>query len=558
MKLSKDNQNTRKGANGVVLKKFEATLQQIFSLPSSSSISHHALDVLSPHYSVQPPRLTDLDMDELMKNAVDYWREIGLFKSNNKGECAATEDFNDDDSKLIPPWPFDKDTSLPSIGHVRDSQDPANTKAKTLKTKTGKDIGGVGDIMRRRRAWKKEIQLSNLIHCILSLFRHKCLIGREDENEEDKRSKFRIVDFAGGTGHLAVPLALLLPNCDIVCVDLKKWSLDLLHRRVDGSFHEEANQSFVNVPDESQALRVLPNLHTYYGSIQSYSESFDIGIALHACGEASDWVLRKCLEKNASFVVCSCCCGKIRRNAANPYTFQSTGGNKNEIEYPQSRAFACIDENNPLKVVTPDMFDEIAKAADYSELGDLRESCNACRRAAKSLVEWDRLLFVKECMSIEQQEDCLGGNVVLTRMLPWDASTKNDILIGWQNEKVNPYHDTVPKTSIPRDESSDCDFQTALNHLFETTDLSTYNESQECTSDWSLAEEEGINREIKAFLQSETTLFRFPTGMGSRRRKLIHSIAEKEGLFHWGEGKRDRDKIVIIAKRAEAESNDKS
>ena len=52
----------RKGANGVHLKKFEANLQQMFSLPSSSTLSPHALEILKPQYSVQPPRLPDADI----------------------------------------------------------------------------------------------------------------------------------------------------------------------------------------------------------------------------------------------------------------------------------------------------------------------------------------------------------------------------------------------------------------------------------------------------------------------------------------------------------------
>ncbi|KAL7522368.1 hypothetical protein ACHAWX_007505 [Stephanocyclus meneghinianus] len=332
---------------------------------------------------------------------------------------------------------------------------------------------------------------------------------------------------------------------------------------------------------------MLPNLSTNCGSIQSYPYSFDIGISLHACGEASDWVLRKCLQQNASFVICSCCCGKLRRDAGNPYVYHSTGGNDKEIRYPQSKMFASLgehdadnDDNEQVSEhqnngrLTPDMFDDIAKAADYSELGDLRKPRNACRRVAKSLVEWDRILFARECLQSKDRTDFKdrnGGCVVLTRMLPWEASTKNDIIIGWCNERVNPYRlrgNDVGDTfvDISQDKSCDGDFLVALHHLFGTTAHSlgdaqitdAHDHSRENAHDWSALEETEIKRQIESFMQRSTSqetgkeksrVFQFPRGMGSRQRKLIHYMAEKMGLDHWGEGKEDREKTVVVALR---------
>lgn len=468
----------RKGANGVLLKKFEATLQQMFSACSSSTSSPQALDALTPRYSVQPPRLSDTKIEQLVECARDFWREGGLISEQSDAECCAGE--NND--TMSPPWPFDKHTSLPSCGHVRQPQDTNNVqpKARTTKTKTGKDKGGQGDIMSNERAWRKELQLANLIHCVLALLPEEQLTPKYFD--EGTNPPIRIVDFAGGTGHLAVPLALLLPHCEVVCVDFKKWSLDLLHRRVDGCYHEATD---LNV---SKRMKAIPNLSTYYGSIQSWADSFDIGVSLHACGEASDWVLRKCLQQNTSFVICSCCCGKLSKDAKDPYVYHSTGGNDKKIHYPQSRMFASLGQsplanNNYDQQMTPDMFDELAKAADYSEVGDLRKPGNSCRRAAKSLVEWDRILFAKECWKRKEvTSHSNGGNVILTRMLPWDASTKNDIIMGWSDGRAKPY----PSTNIPVDESCDNDFQTALHHLFETAGDRTqvhFIETNECAND---------------------------------------------------------------------------
>ncbi|KAL7478624.1 hypothetical protein ACHAW6_004380 [Cyclotella cf. meneghiniana] len=377
--------------------------------------------------------------------------------------------------------------------------------------------------MHAQQDWRKEVQLANLIHCVLAL------ASKTYEIDRGSKHTIRIVDFAGSTGHLAVPLALLLHHCEVVCVDLKKWSL------VNGCLDDKAtDQATIHKSEKAKATVMLPNLSTYCGSIQSYPYLFDIGISLHACGEASDWVLRKCLQQNASFVICSSCC-----------------------ERRGTRTFIIALEE---MIRRYDIL-RITKAADYSELGDLRKPRNACQKVAKSSVEWDRILFAGEGLQTKDRTDFNGRNggyVVLTCMLPWEASMKNDIIIGWCNGKVNPYQ--------LQDKSCDDDFLIPLNHLFGTivpslgdaqiTDALDY--SRECPHDWSALEEAEIKRQMESFVQrstsqemgkGDTVMFLFPTGMGSRWQKLIHYAAEKMGLDHWGKGKNDREKTVVVALR---------
>jgi hypothetical protein len=602
----------RKGANGVLLKIFETVLHDVFSSTSSSctEICQQALHVLSPRYSKLPPFLEESEEKEIIEIARAGWwyedEEAASSPQNVHNNC------NNDDimhhgsngtksPPLSPPWPFDKSTNLPSCGCVRGGGDSTHRKPK--KTKTGKDKGGVGDVYNDQRAWRKEMQLANMIQCVLALLpdhvRHQSSAshgGDGNDDESKSKRKYRIVDFAGGTGHLAVPLALLLPQCEVVCVDLKKWSLDLLHRRVDGVVVENGDgdeEEITSLLDKNtqngqhkqpcnynivQVSQKVPNLSTYLGSIQSYTEDFDIGISLHACGEASDCVLRKCLEQKASWVVCSCCCGKLRRDALNPYIFQSTGGNEKEISYPQSKTLSSFmnatvdnddnddDDNNTRRVLSSERFDEIARAADYSELGDVRKPRNACRRAAKSLVEWDRLLYCKEYDDTDN-----NVRVVLTRMVPWEASTKNDILIGWYDPSCNPYRrrgaasddtasDNTSKEDLvsdmpPDDSASQIDFQIALQHLFggsasHENGKGTVPDMSCDQNDWSAEEMTEIQMQLESFVNtgSENTL-RFDRGMGPRKRKLIHYVAEKMNLRHWGEGKKDAEKIVVVACR---------
>ena len=568
----------RKGANGVLLKNFETVLHDVFSSSLSTEICQQALHALSPQYSKLPPFLDEAEERKIVENARAGWAEASNHLQNV--QC-------DDDDKhglcdTLPPWPFDKSTNLPSCGCVRGGGSVSGDR-KPKKTKTGKDIGGVGDVFNHQRAWRKEMQLANMIQCVLALLPDHV---RHHSADSKPQKKYRIVDFAGGTGHLAVPLALLLPQCEVVCVDLKKWSLDLLHRRVDGVVANGDGNEDVEDLDKNtqngqhkqpcnsnifQVSQKVPNLSSYLGSIQSYTDDFDIGISLHACGEASDCVLRKCLEKKASWVVCSCCCGKLRRDALNPYTFQSTGGNEKEVLYPQSKTLASFmstkvennrncDDESIRRVESAKRFDEIAKAADYSELGDVRKPRNACRRAAKSLVEWDRLLYCKEYDAADNTV-----HVVLTRMVPWESSTKNDILMGWYDPSCNPYRyrgvsdvckrngDSVSNMP-PDDPSPQVDFQIALQHLFGGT--SHENDKDSVTvvtcdqNDWSAEEVTEIQMQLETFMNNyaEKTL-RFHPGMGSRKRKLIHFVAEKMGLRHWGEGKKDGEKIVVVARR---------
>ena len=54
----------------------------------------------------------------------------------------------------------------------------------------------------------------------------------------------------------------------------------------------------------------LTNVKVIQGLVQDYLEPFDLAIALHACGEATDLVQDLCLHHQAGFVLCPCCVGE--------------------------------------------------------------------------------------------------------------------------------------------------------------------------------------------------------------------------------------------------------
>lgn len=81
-----------------------------------------------------------------------------------------------------------------------------------------------------------------------------------------------IVDFGCGSGNLLLPLAALLPHCRFTGVDMKPAALQLLQQRANAAG--------------------LTNVCVFEGMIEAYSARFDVGLALHACGNATDHVLQ--------------------------------------------------------------------------------------------------------------------------------------------------------------------------------------------------------------------------------------------------------------------------
>lgn len=81
-----------------------------------------------------------------------------------------------------------------------------------------------------------------------------------------------IVDFGCGSGNLLLPLAALLPGCQFTGVDMKPAALKLLMQRA--------------------ADAGLSNVSVFEGMIEQYRQPFDVALALHACGNATDHVLQ--------------------------------------------------------------------------------------------------------------------------------------------------------------------------------------------------------------------------------------------------------------------------
>ena len=524
------------------MKYFEKVVADILS----SSRPRINKDAVPTYYPL--PDLPPKDILDLINSSIDHGPERGV---------------NDENSTIPEPfWPFNV---LPAAGCVRSS---SMDRPQPL----GKLSG--------MRAVRKEGQLRSLIQCVLAMIPTESFLAtakaKSPHDTSKQENRIKIVDFAGGTGHLGLPLALLLPNCDIIVVDLKAASLELVHEKANQMVLKDVTPRSLKLVEntidqtkkkkrrpkphgasrdvdvtlhsnEIRQCQHIPNLYTFHGSISNYSQKykdFDIGLALHACGEATDLVLRACGVAKASFIVSPCCVGKLNRKRRNPYIYHATTGNEPTISYPQSQVYCRY-------VSSSEGFDALAKAADYSEMKDMRTSKNASRRTAKALLEMDRLLFMKETYGYDE--------IVLTRMDPWESSPKNDILIGWQNESYtcDPYlssHNGLKHVS----QCPDCnaDIEMTINQLVssrEKNNLVIKSDSTlfatNCSVEWTAEEELYYRNILEVFLgNQEENKISFPIGMGSRKRKLVHFVADDLKLRHWSEGKRDAEKIVVVGK----------
>ena len=389
-------------------------------------------------------------------------------------------------------------------------------------------------------------------------------------------------------------MAVLIPRCEIVLVDIKGTSLELAHQKAEklanpSKQNDEDAERKEAILDEEQVpkngtkkkkrrvrekiytpvdasaftdgtvhanklrrSKHLKNLYTFHGSITKYVEAysqFDIGLGLHACGEASDLILRACGDADANFIVSPCCVGKLSQKTKNPYIFRATAQNEATITYPQSSKFCQIIQNTA-------SFDVLAKAADYSEMKDMRTSRNATRRTAKALLETDRLIYMKDMYKYDK--------ITLSRMEPWEASPKNDILIGWRRSPESNlcYPDDRDITLCV---DSNLDIDKAANQLIqletpaESAHTMKNNSADAAMIDWTQEEQDEIQAELDKFIGLPEPVYKFKPGMGKRRRKLIHFLAHKNNLLSWSEGKKSAEKITVIGKKGhqgETEDNE--
>ncbi|KAM8939895.1 glutathione S-transferase C-terminal domain-containing protein [Pelodytes ibericus] len=130
--------------------------------------------------------------------------------------------------------------------------------------------------MSSERALRKQQQLDNLLSVVVNT----------------AKPGDTIVDFCSGGGHVGIVLAHLLPSCQVILIENKEESLLRAKERTDDLG--------------------LANIWFIQANLDYFIGKFNIGVALHACGVATDMVIEHCIRARAGFVICPCCYGFIQ------------------------------------------------------------------------------------------------------------------------------------------------------------------------------------------------------------------------------------------------------
>ncbi|XP_023234349.1 glutathione S-transferase C-terminal domain-containing protein-like [Centruroides sculpturatus] len=185
-----------------------------------------------------------------------------------------------------------------------------------------------------------------------------------------------IVDFCAGGGHVGILIAYLRPSCKVILIENKESSMDRARAR-------------------AKELQ-LRNVFFYQCNMDYFCGRFDIGVCLHACGVATDLVIRQCLSQNASFVCCPCCYGSIK--------------NSHLVQYPRSEKFRECG-------VSYEEYQLLCHCADRTEVATPKvEEGKYCM----SIIDTDRYFHAYEN----------NYNIRLTTLQPPSCTPKSNLLIG--------------------------------------------------------------------------------------------------------------------------------
>uniref|UniRef100_A0A3Q2DGF9 Glutathione S-transferase C-terminal domain-containing protein n=1 Tax=Cyprinodon variegatus TaxID=28743 RepID=A0A3Q2DGF9_CYPVA len=159
---------------------------------------------------------------------------------------------------------------------------------------------------------------------------------------------------------------------------------------------ENKEESLVRAQRRSTELG-LKNIGFLQANLDYFTASFQIGVALHACGIATDMVLEHCIQAGAAFVISPCCYGFIQ--------------NAVKFTFPKSKRF--------------------------QETLSSKEHMILCRFADQTAVQLpaERRLIGKHCMGLVDLDrawaaETHGYSVQVMTMEPESCSPKNNMLVG--------------------------------------------------------------------------------------------------------------------------------
>jgi Methyltransferase domain len=459
-----------------------------------------------------------------------------------------------------------------------------------------------GQIANFDRARRKAEQIHSIFRCIHALLPPHLVCEEPCGSDDDTSTEvYTICDLGGGSGHLALPLALHLRSVRVIVVELSQESLRLLHNKAKQC--SQTPDSICTILPRRLQKTAVPNLFTYCGAIESLIKgtlpyAVDMVVGLHLCGQVTDVALQWAAKSQVSRIILApCCVGKLqsltspflpesaassqRAKYRNPYIYQATGQNEATVQYPQSARFRRIFHESTTMGDADRDWNSLAKAADYNSTPD---DCflgrHACRRVAKVLLEYDRCLLLQEH----------GYDTTLTRMQPVTASPKNDIILAWKRP-VPPWNSMRTNDSelfpMEPDRAIVDDLAAAVEYiekcLGDESPLTTKQDRPGAVPaprrdslqvEWSGDEIKSVEKQLVQWmeayrasqesggshagqndgidalspLQQSTVdnVLVFPTRLGRRKRKLLHYVAERMGLAHWSVGSKHAEKTVAV------------
>lgn len=313
------------------------------------------------------------------------------------------------------------------------------------------------------------------------------------------RAPGRVLDLCGGCGHVGLVLAALLPDWEVVVVDAKPFSLRVAESRA-------AEAGLRNIVTREMDINDIDE-----------SERFDLAVALHACGEASDIVLEKAMAAGAAAVVAPCCVGGVVSVKSRGVPGVASAADLGSA-WGLPRSLRYRDE------LEDDEYRLIARAADYGE--DL-SSGDWWRRAAKSMVEGDRLAWV----------DANNFHTRLVKMRPLSCTPKNDMLLVWPHrwsQRSEPGEQMQFEGPWEQDEEANGVIASVIG---ENGLLAGFDVTQVA------AVERQLRADVCAPSSSGEAVFH--GAQGSRRRKLVHAVAGSLGLHHESVGHGPERHVVV-------------
>jgi SAM-dependent methyltransferase len=172
------------------------------------------------------------------------------------------------------------------------------------------------------RGRKKRAQVANFA----AVLRRLVALLQHHQSSATPRP-LRIVDFGCGSGAVVLALAALFPpnQALFIGVDMKLEAIDLLRKRADEAGFSHVKGVVGMAEDFCWGCSGDGDAGDGNGNDETNdAHTFDVALALHACGNATDVAIELAARSGAAFAVSPCCLGKLRFSSQGGSSFHPT------------------------------------------------------------------------------------------------------------------------------------------------------------------------------------------------------------------------------------------